>query len=129
MKVTNNRARTATVFYKVQGKMKKMRLKPFESLNITDLVDINAVKNNMVISNFAATKPASLSATTTNIVNPYNDGLSVSTLQFVDTGTTYTQGNFAAYGGYSASTPQATFSRRKTTVEKQVKGRFQIKYN
>ncbi len=129
MKVTNNRARTATVFYKVQGKMKKMRLKPFESLNIPELVDINAVKNNMVISNFDATKPASLSATTTNVINPYNDGLKVSLLEFVGTGTTYTQGNFAANASYSAATPQATFSRRKATVAKQTKGRFEIKYN
>lgn len=113
MKITNNRAKTATVFYKVQGKMKKVRLKPFESLSITELVDINAVKNNMVISNFASTKPASLSATTTNIINPYNDGLSVSKLEWAG----------------AASITGSTFSRKKTTAAMQVKGRFEIKYN
>ena len=51
MKVTNNRAKSATEFYKVKGKMKKVTLKPFESLAINELVDINAVKNTMTISN------------------------------------------------------------------------------
>lgn len=102
MKVTNNRAKSATVFYKVAGKMNKVKLKPFESLNITGLVDINAVKNTMTISNFTA-KPASMSATTTNITNPYKDGLAVST---------------------------ASSDHRKGISEtKQVKGRFEIKYN
>lgn len=103
MKVTNNRAKSATVFYKVKGKMKKVKLKPFESLAINELVDINAVKNTMTISNFTPTVPASLSGTTFNVVNPYNDGLAVST---------------------ASST-----KRRKLPAEKQVKGRFEIKYN
>ncbi len=103
MKVTNNRAKSATVFYKVAGKMNKVKLKPFESLAIDGLVDINAVKNTMTISNFDATVPSSLSATTFNVVNPYNDGLYV-------------------------STPSST-KRRNLTTEKQVKGRFEIKYN
>jgi len=82
--------------------MQKVKLKPFESLNVAGLVDINAVKNVMTISNFTA-KPVSMSATTTNITNPYKDGLSVAT---------------------------ASSDHRKGISEtKQVKGRFEIKYN
>jgi hypothetical protein len=104
MKVINNRAKSATVFYKVKGgKMKKVKLKPFESLAINELVDINAVKNTMTISNFTPTVPVSLSATTFNVVNPYKDGLSVST---------------------AGST-----KRRNLPASKQVNGRFEIKYN
>lgn len=135
MKVTNNRAMSATVFYKVNGKMQKMRLKPFESLAISTLNDINAVRNNMVISNFVASDRASYYATASAVslhlvtTYTYNDGLSVSPLQYVDTGYTYTQGNFAAYPvAYSSATPQATFAVRKTPVTRQTKGRFEVKY-
>lgn len=90
MKVTNNRTRSATVFYKVQGKMKKVKLLPFESLNINEVTDINAVKNNMVISNFVASDRAAylatLSANTAaTVVTSYtfNDGLSVAASQRV----------------------------------------------
>lgn len=103
MKVTNNRAKSSVFFHKVNGKMKKVRMKPFESLTIDELVDVNAVKSGMMISNFASTVPVSLSATTFNVVNPYNDGLSVST---------------------ASST-----KRRNLSTERQVKGRFEIKYN
>lgn len=135
MKVTNNRAKSATLFYKVQGKMNKVRLKPFESLSIAGLTDINAVRNNMVISNFVASDRQAynntLTATTgVQVVTKYtfNDGLSVSPLQFIDTGITYTQGNFAANPTVYSGTPQATFSRRKIPVLRQVRGRFEIKY-
>jgi len=136
MKVTNNRTRSATVFYKVQGKMKKVKLLPFESLNINEVTDINAVKNNMVISNFVASDRAAylatLSANTAaTVVTSYtfNDGLSVAASQRVDTGFTYNQGNFAANPSvYSAATPQATFAVRKTSVARQTKGRFEVKY-
>lgn len=136
MKVINNRAKSATVFYKVQGKMKKVKLLPFESLSITDLTDVNAVRNNMVISDFIGSDRqayyATVSANTAvTIVTAYtfNDGLFVTPKQMVDTGITYTQGNFAAYpAAYSSATPQATFSRRKTPTTRQTKGRFEIKY-
>ena len=112
MKVTNNRAKSSFLFYKIQGKMNKVKLKPFESLNITELVDINSIKNNMVISNFAAVKPGILSASTMNVTNPYNDGLSVSKIEVT-----------------SGATSGNTFSRRKTSVAQQVRGRFEVKYN
>lgn len=135
MKVTNNRAKSATFFYKSRGKMQKVRLKPFESLAVSTLNDINAVRNNMVISNFVAKDRAAYyqtaSAISLHLVTnyTYNDGLSVSTRQYVDTGYTYTQGNFAAYPyGYSAATPQATFAKRKIPVTRQTKGRFEVKY-
>jgi hypothetical protein len=118
MKVTNNRAKSATVFYKIQGKMKKVKLKPFESLSIAELTDVNAIKNSMTITNFTTAQLLTLtgttqSATTFTIANPYNDTRSVSKQEWVSSGET--SGN--------------TFSRRKISVEKQVKGRFEIKYN
>jgi len=116
MKVINNRAKSATVFYKVQGKMKKVKLKPFESLSITELVDINAVKNSMVISNFTQAQLLTLgsaSATTFNINNPY-DAKAVSGIQLPN-----------ATGATSGS----TVSRRKISEARQVKGRFEISYN
>ncbi len=137
MKVTNNRAKSATVFYKVQGKMKKMKLLPFETLSITDLNDINAVRNNMVIANFIGSDRTpyynSISATSTtaiiiNTAYTFNDGVSVTPKERVDTGFTYNQGNMAAHGSYSAATPVATFSRRKTPTIRQTKGRFEVKY-
>lgn len=135
MKVINNRAKSATLFYKSQGKMQKVRLKPFESLAVSTLNDINAVRNNMVISNFIATDRAAYYATASAVslhlvtTYTYKDGQAVSLKQNVGTGYTYTQGNFAAYPAlYSSATPQASFAVRKTPVARQTKGRFEVKY-
>ena len=115
MKVTNNRAKSATVFFKVSGKMNKVKLKPFESFDIPILTDVNAVKNNMLIMDFEATKPVSLSAVTTNIVDPWGDKRSVSKTEGLGIEA-------------SAATSGNTFSRRKISLASQIKGRFSIKY-
>ena len=89
MKVTNNRARTATVFYKVQGKMQKKRLRPFESLTVRDLTKASAVASSAV-SDFTPSKLAtfissisyqvtgstsgSTAITYTTIALPYDNG-------------------------------------------------------
>ena len=115
MKVTNNRAKSATVFFKVSGKMNKVKLKPFESFDIPILTDVNAVKNNMLIMDFEATKPVSLSAVATNIVDPWGDKRSVSKTEGLGIEA-------------SAATSGNTFSRGGISLASQIKGRFSIKY-
>lgn len=119
MKVINNRAKSATLFFKVNGKMNKVKLLPFESFSVRDLVDINAVKNSMTITNFIATDRAAyyatisaMTAVTLNITNPYNDTDAVSPLEWAG----------------AASITGSTFSRRKIPLTRQTKGRFEIKY-
>ena len=72
MRITNNRSRGAWFNYKVDGMPKRVYLKGYETLNVTDVTEIDQTSHNRTISNFAATKPIADSGETTTTLTTKN---------------------------------------------------------
>jgi hypothetical protein len=72
MRITNNKKSTAWFKYKVQGKTVNVRMKPFETLQINDLTDVNKVVSKHTILNFSRVSSPFTGLTGTNIVTNIN---------------------------------------------------------
>ena len=68
MKITNNRSRGAWFNYKVNGMPKRVFIKAYETLEVSDVTDVDQTRHHKTISNFSAAKPAADSGQTTNVI-------------------------------------------------------------